>query len=90
MAESATREKLLDSIATLESCPHSELIIREGRLDLELLPLIEQRDVDTVVMGMRSRTGLGAMFIGNTSERLLPEMNCSVLAVKPEDQESRV
>lgn len=76
-------EELQRSISALESCPPYELIIREGRPDLHLLPLIEQRAVDTVVMGMRSRTALGAMFIGNTAERLLPELNCSVLAVKP-------
>jgi len=90
MRHNDVREKLLDAMSTLESCPHYELIIREGRPDSELLPLIANRDVDTVVMGMRSRTGLGAMFIGNTSERLLPELNCSVLAVKPDARESRI
>jgi len=90
MRHHEARKKLLDSISALESCPQHELIIREGRPDWELLPLIEQRDVDTVVMGMRSRTGLGAMFIGNTSERLLPELNCSVLAIKPEGYVCRV
>jgi len=83
MRYNEARRKLTDSVSTLEDCPRYELIICEGRPDWELLPLIERREVDTIVMGMRSRTGLGAMFIGNTSERLLPELSCSVLAVKP-------
>ena len=80
----AAEEILRDSISALENCPAFELVIRKGRPDTELLLLVKQRDVDVVVMGMRSRTGLGAMLIGNTAERLLPELNCSVLAIKPE------
>ena len=93
MRHNDAREKLLDSncnAGKLVRAPY-ELIIREGRPDLELASADRAaRNVDTVVMGMRSRTGLGAMLIGNTSERLLPELNCSALAVEPEDQESRV
>jgi universal stress protein E len=80
----AAHEKLHDSISRLEDGPAFELIIRNGRPDHEVLLLVEQRAVDIVFMGTRSRTGIGAMFIGNTAERLLPELNCSVIAVKPE------
>lgn len=86
----AAHEKLRDSISRLENCPSFELIVRNGRPDLELLMLLEQRHVDVVIMGMKSRTGLGALFIGNTAERLLPELNCSVLAIKPADYECSV
>ncbi|MBL8819971.1 MAG: universal stress protein [Planctomyces sp.] len=79
----AAQEKLCDSISRLEDCPATELVIRNGRADHEISLLVEQRAVDIVFMGTRSRTGLGAMFIGNTAERLLPELNCSVIAVKP-------
>jgi universal stress protein E len=65
----AAHEALRDSISRLENCPGFELIIRNGRPDSELLLLIDQRDVDIVFMGTRSRTGLGAMFIGNTADR---------------------
>ena len=80
----ATHEKLRDSISRLEDCPPYELIIRNGRPDHEVVLLVEQRAVDIVFMGTRSRTGIGAFFIGNTAERLLPELNCSVIAIKPE------
>jgi len=80
----AAREALQESISRLDHCPAFELVIRNGRPDFEMLLLVEQRAVDVVFMGTRSRKGLGALFIGNTAERLLPELNCSVLAIKPE------
>ncbi len=38
---------------------------------------------DIAVMGTLSRTGLAGVLIGNTAERILQQINCSVLAVKP-------
>jgi len=37
-----------------------------------------------VVMGTVGRTGIAGFFIGNTAEKILQGLNCSVLAVKPE------
>ncbi len=84
----AAHEALLESISRVENCPRFELIIRNARPDSELLLLVEQRAVDVVCMGTRSRKGLGALFIGNTAERLLPELNCSIIAIKPESDVS--
>lgn len=44
---------------------------------------IERHRVDLLVMGTVARTGVRGLLVGNTAERLLPELNCSVLAVKP-------
>jgi len=35
-------------------------------------------------MGTVCRTGLSGFIIGNTAEKVLSEVNCSVLTVKPE------
>lgn len=48
-----------------------------------------QRVLDTVkpdllVMGTVSRTGVKGLLMGNTAERLLPRVSCSLLAIKPE------
>ena len=40
--------------------------------------------IDLVVMGTVARTGAAGFFIGNTAERLLRNLPCSVLAVKPD------
>ena len=50
-----------------------------------LLPaVVLEKDVDLVVMGSVSRGGVLGMLIGNTAEKVLNELSCSVLAVKPE------
>jgi hypothetical protein len=36
-----------------------------------------------VVMGAMSRSGLKRVFIGNTAERVLNDLPCDVLVVKP-------
>lgn len=46
--------------------------------------------MDLVVMGTVARTGVAGFFIGNTAERILHNLNCSVLAVKPEGFKSPV
>lgn len=38
---------------------------------------------DVLVMGTVARTGIPGLFIGNTSEAILDQLHCSVLAVKP-------
>jgi len=39
---------------------------------------------DLVVMGSVGRSGLAGFFIGNTAEKILYGLNCSVLALKPQ------
>ncbi len=40
--------------------------------------------IELIVMGTVARTGLPGLFIGNTAEAVLNQVDCSVLAVKPE------
>lgn len=45
---------------------------------------------DIVVMGAISRSGIKRLLIGNTAERVLNEMRCDILVVKPRGFRSRV
>jgi universal stress protein E len=45
---------------------------------------------DIVVMGAVSRSGLARVFIGNTAERVLSDLPCDVLVVKPKQSMPRV
>jgi nucleotide-binding universal stress UspA family protein len=47
-----------------------------------------RHDADLVVMGTIGRGGLVGMIMGNTAERILHKLRCSVLALKPEGFES--
>lgn len=43
-----------------------------------------------LVMGCISRSGLAGLLVGSTAERVLPEVDCSLLCIKPQDAETTV
>jgi nucleotide-binding universal stress UspA family protein len=43
-----------------------------------------EEQIDLIVMGTVGRSGISGLFIGNTAEKVLQKVDCSVLAVKPE------
>jgi nucleotide-binding universal stress UspA family protein len=50
-----------------------------------LIPaLAEAKEVELIVMGTLSRTGISGLLIGNTAEKVLNQVDCSVLTVKPD------
>ncbi|ADJ28111.1 universal stress protein [Nitrosococcus watsonii] len=51
----------------------------------ELIPVIaNQMETDLLIMGTVGRTGIPGFFIGNTADSVLQQVDCSVLAIKPE------
>jgi universal stress protein E len=51
--------------------------------DEGILGFLKNNPIDLVAMGTVAHAGLAGVMIGNTAERLLPELGCSLLAVKP-------
>ena len=50
-----------------------------------LIPeLAEKLEVGLMVMGTLGRSGVAGLLIGNTAERILRQVRCSVLTVKPD------
>jgi len=45
---------------------------------------------DLLVMGMVGRTGLSGMVVGNTAMKILPEVDCALLTVKPAEFRARL
>jgi len=45
---------------------------------------VQEQDVDLIAMGTVCRTGIKGFLIGNTAESILSEVECSVLALKPD------
>lgn len=58
--------------------------IQTGSPDTVLLAAVAESKADLVVLGTSSKTGVSGLLPGSTVERLLPELTCSVLALKPE------
>lgn len=51
----------------------------------DLIPrLAARKHIDVIVMGTVCRSGVPGLFIGNTAERVLRRVSCSMLTVKPE------
>ena len=46
--------------------------------------IVDEQGIDLLVMGTVGRTGIPGFFIGNTADSVLRNVNCSVLAVKPD------
>ena len=79
-------QKYLDDFLkkyTLEKVRHQVHLLK-GRAS-ELIPeLAQKKRINLLVMGTLCRTGIPGFFIGNTAEKVLHRVNCSVLTVKPE------
>jgi len=58
--------------------------------DSAILDHIERHSIELLVMGTVARAGITGLITGNTAERLLPQIPCSVLAVKPKGFKSPV
>ena len=68
----------------------AQIHIAAGTAATVLLQQIEEIDVDLLVMGTIARSGIEGLLFGNTAERLLPQVRCSVIAVKPRDFRSPI
>lgn len=59
--------------------------VLEGSPEVAIPAFIAERKVHLLAMGTLARSGLSGFFIGNTAERMLEKVNCSVLTFKPAD-----
>ena len=63
--------------------PH-RLHMPRGMPQRVIVELVDQHNVDLIVMGTVSRTGIPGLIIGNAAETVLSVVRCGVLTVKPE------
>ncbi len=68
----------LEGVTVFKHLPRSQSAARA------IVKLVKSKKIDLLVMGTVCRTGVAGFFIGNTAEKVLSEVNCSVLTVKPE------
>ena len=84
------KESFPDNVQTvLDLAPGAQnfgkiLAFLEGDANDIIPRLAQKQKVDLVIMGTVARTGLPGFFMGNTAETILNQLNCSVLAIKPE------
>jgi nucleotide-binding universal stress UspA family protein len=81
-------ESLLAELETImnargESVPEPTRHLPKGSARSELPTLAGRIHADLVILGTLGRIGVPGLFIGNTAEAVLHQVDCSVLAVKP-------
>jgi len=64
--------------------PHMEAHFVKGIPEKVVPAVVKEHNIGVVVMGTLARTGIPGLLIGNTAEGVLNQVDCSVLAVKPE------
>lgn len=57
--------------------------LRKGDPAAVIIETARELNVEVVVLSTIGRSGIAGLFIGNTAETVLPQVNCSVLAIKP-------
>jgi len=61
-----------------------------GKPSIVIPEFIDAMRVDLIVMGTVARTGIPGLVYGNTAEKVLQQVDCSILAIKPDDFVSMV
>lgn len=64
--------------------PVKHVHLLEGDAGVLIPELARKLKIDLIVMGTVCRTGVSGFLIGNSAEKVLRQVDCSVLAVKPE------
>jgi len=81
--------KLLGQYPILSSLNHKVHLLKGDAR--ELVPrLAKKKKIKLIIMGTLCRTGIKGFFIGNTAEKMLQKLDCSVLALKPDDFQTPV
>lgn len=89
---SSERLAQLESLVDDVSKSSAKIIpaVLEGNPATIIPDYASEHSVDILVMGMLSRTGLKGFFIGNTAEKIMDDLDCSLLVVKPKEFVSQV
>ncbi len=84
------REEVSQARALEELITHCRLQESPWQIHLDKGPpeevvrrVVEKSRINLLIMGTLARTGIPGVLIGNTAERILDEVKCSVIAVKP-------
>ena len=88
--QTAARQRAADDLARFAHSLEGRLSgvrteLRQGEPEEVIPEFVVAEGIDLVVMGSMARRGIANFLLGNTAERVLPRLPCSVLVVKPGD-----
>ena len=82
--EAARRRELVENLLERHSVTGYHLHLLKGDAGTVIPQLVTKLEIEVLVMGTVCRTGIPGFIIGNTAERVLDAVDCSVFTVKPE------
>ncbi|WP_261817352.1 universal stress protein UspE [Vibrio gallicus] len=75
--------KSMKSLRQQYGIDEAQTIVEQG-LPQDVIPAaVDDFNAGLVIIGTSGRTGLSAVFLGNTAENIIDKINCDVLALKP-------
>ena len=77
-------EKITSQLAQLELKCSGQIHVENYAPCAAILDFVNKNSIDLLIMGTVARTGIAGLIIGNTAEKLLPRISCSILALKPD------
>jgi nucleotide-binding universal stress UspA family protein len=63
---------------------HAKIRVERGNARIVLPDIAKEENADLVVMGTVARVGIPGLLIGNTVASVISNLDCAVLAVKPD------
>lgn len=83
--EEAAYQQLRKEITALGGNVPASVKVCTGSAHAAILDYLQRHPVDLLCMGTIARSGLRGLLTGNTAENVLPWIDCSLLAVKPDN-----
>jgi len=80
----AHHKEAMNKHANSFDIPLSNTHVEEGLPEAVIEAIALKVDAELVILGTIGRTGISAALIGNTAEHVIDQLNCDVLALKPE------
>ena len=62
---------------------HTEICIKSGVPDVDIVREANDRDVDLIVVGTHGRAGVRHLLLGSVAEQVIREAKCPVLVIRP-------
>ena len=74
--------QMVESVATDLGVPAPPVRVITGVREDIVWEAVTSHEIDVIVLGMAGRTGFHRFWMGNTAELVIPELPCSLLAIK--------
>lgn len=77
-------QEALNKYAQTYKIPSSQTHLEQGLAEDVISEVADKIDAELVILGTVGRTGLGATLLGQTAEQVIDNLNCDLLALKPQ------